>query len=554
MKKISTLLVALFISATSFAQVGIGTNTPEAGAMLELKATDKALLLTRVATTAAVTTPVNGMMVYDISTNCIKGYQNGAWTGCLSACAANTSNASSGGEWGFDFTSTFLMIDASTHVTAGINPEGKVFIWGNNQGYKFFPSTLHKEVSGQLMTPAYAPLPGTETAKKVVVGKESVMVLTNSGKVYVMGLNDTQDLSQQYGPALNGKLQQWVQLTTTADTTFVDIDTASFSDNSYMVGTSGNFYHAGMGSSANSFIDSHRTGYVVMAKPTGVATNFKYTKVWGDSHKNRFFKVYVKGNDNKIYVWGQENTDTGTHSTLGVGTGVLYALAANMTPALLPFSGTYPNIVKISHDDKHALALADDGKAYGWGVWHPGGDKKQYTFAATPLAANIGIPYPNASYTSLIITRPTLLNKPNDGSTGFTDVLVIDRGSIVQTSEGVYFKGYDRGILSEPITGVWSTTSPYFNSADFIDALDGANYNRKAQTLSKFKTIFIAYWNKLFAINATNKGYFIGESYFGTGGMGVGSVVNETPYKEYYSRLTPISTGIGDPTNPNPLY
>ena len=385
MKKYTTLLVALFISATSFAQVGVGTNTPTAGAILELKAADKALLLTRIANTAAVTTPVNGMMVYDISTNCIKGYQNGAWTGCLSACAANTSNASSGGEWGFDFTSTFLMIDASTHVTAGINPEGKVFIWGNNQGYKFFPSTLHTEASGQLMTPAYAPLPGTETAKKVVVGKESVMVLTNSGKVYVMGLNDTQDLSQQYGPALNGKLQQWVQLTTTADTTFVDIDTSSFSDNSYMVGTSGNFYHAGLGSSGNSLIDSHRTGYVVMAKPTGVATNFKYTKVWGDSKKT-FFKVYVKGNDNKIYVWGQ---DFVPHSRLGVGTGTLFGLGANMTPALLPFSGTYPNIVKISHDDKHALALADDGKAYGWGQWSPGG--AGYTFAATPLAANIGI-------------------------------------------------------------------------------------------------------------------------------------------------------------------
>ena len=67
MKKFSNLLVALFFSVASFAQVGIGTNTPVAGAILELKATDKSLLLTRVATTAAVTTPVNGIMVYDIS-------------------------------------------------------------------------------------------------------------------------------------------------------------------------------------------------------------------------------------------------------------------------------------------------------------------------------------------------------------------------------------------------------------------------------------------------------------------------------------------------------
>jgi hypothetical protein len=86
MKKIKITFFVLCISILSVAQVGIGTNTPVSSAILELKATDKSLLLTRVATTAAVTTPVNGMMVYDISSNCIKGYQNGAWTGCLSSC------------------------------------------------------------------------------------------------------------------------------------------------------------------------------------------------------------------------------------------------------------------------------------------------------------------------------------------------------------------------------------------------------------------------------------------------------------------------------------
>ena len=90
MKKISITILALCISVISFAQVGIGTNTPVAGSILELKAADKALLLTRVVSTAAVTNPVNGMMVYDISSNCIKGYQNGAWTGCLSSCGTTT--------------------------------------------------------------------------------------------------------------------------------------------------------------------------------------------------------------------------------------------------------------------------------------------------------------------------------------------------------------------------------------------------------------------------------------------------------------------------------
>jgi len=97
MKNLKITILFLGISILSIAQVGIGTTTPLAGSILELKASDKALLLTRVATTAAVTTPVNGMMVYDISSNCIKGYQNGAWTGCLSSCGIVENVPSFGG-------------------------------------------------------------------------------------------------------------------------------------------------------------------------------------------------------------------------------------------------------------------------------------------------------------------------------------------------------------------------------------------------------------------------------------------------------------------------
>ena len=63
--------------------VGIGTADPEA--VLDVVSTDSGLIVSRVANTAAVTAPVNGMMVYDTSTTCIKFYENGAWTDCLSS-------------------------------------------------------------------------------------------------------------------------------------------------------------------------------------------------------------------------------------------------------------------------------------------------------------------------------------------------------------------------------------------------------------------------------------------------------------------------------------
>jgi uncharacterized protein (TIGR02145 family) len=84
MKKIF-LFAILLATSNLFAQVGIGTTNPEADAILELKSSSKALLVTRVATTGAIANPLNGMIIYDISSECFKGYENGAWTDCLSA-------------------------------------------------------------------------------------------------------------------------------------------------------------------------------------------------------------------------------------------------------------------------------------------------------------------------------------------------------------------------------------------------------------------------------------------------------------------------------------
>jgi hypothetical protein len=84
MKKRITLLT-LVLGFFAQAQVKIGNNQTfftSPNALLELEATTKALLITRVANTAAIATPTNGMMIYDLSSNCVKGYQNGAWTDC----------------------------------------------------------------------------------------------------------------------------------------------------------------------------------------------------------------------------------------------------------------------------------------------------------------------------------------------------------------------------------------------------------------------------------------------------------------------------------------
>jgi len=84
------LFLLLLTCSSIFAQVKIGDNPTSVGAssLLELESTNKGLVVTRVANTAAITTAVNGMIVYDLSANCLKVYQNGAWSDCMNTSTA----------------------------------------------------------------------------------------------------------------------------------------------------------------------------------------------------------------------------------------------------------------------------------------------------------------------------------------------------------------------------------------------------------------------------------------------------------------------------------
>jgi hypothetical protein len=81
MKKIILSAVCIAVSFTSIAQIGIGTTNPEGA--LDIVSSNSGIILPRVANTASITTPVNGMIIYDISSECVKAYQKNHWTGCL---------------------------------------------------------------------------------------------------------------------------------------------------------------------------------------------------------------------------------------------------------------------------------------------------------------------------------------------------------------------------------------------------------------------------------------------------------------------------------------
>ena len=59
--------------------VGIGTTAPNSNAILDLSATNKAILLPRLANKANISSPVNGMVIYAVDEKCFKGYADGTW-------------------------------------------------------------------------------------------------------------------------------------------------------------------------------------------------------------------------------------------------------------------------------------------------------------------------------------------------------------------------------------------------------------------------------------------------------------------------------------------
>ncbi|GAB2626363.1 hypothetical protein [Belliella aquatica] len=81
MKKVLHTLAAILISVVSYAQVGIGTDNPDNSAMLQVASSEKGFLLPQMTSTQrnAVSSPANGLQVYDTTTNSIWFFNGSYW-------------------------------------------------------------------------------------------------------------------------------------------------------------------------------------------------------------------------------------------------------------------------------------------------------------------------------------------------------------------------------------------------------------------------------------------------------------------------------------------
>jgi hypothetical protein len=79
------LPLLLLISSFSFAQVGIGTASPDSSAMLEVQSTTKGFLMPRMTTAErdAIANPALGLFIFNTDDMCPQYYKDTSWSTCL---------------------------------------------------------------------------------------------------------------------------------------------------------------------------------------------------------------------------------------------------------------------------------------------------------------------------------------------------------------------------------------------------------------------------------------------------------------------------------------
>jgi len=80
-KKLKLAALLFSVCLAGFAQIGIGTTTPDASSALEISATDKGLLTPRMTTAqrTAIASPAIGLLVYDTDTKSLWSYDGTNW-------------------------------------------------------------------------------------------------------------------------------------------------------------------------------------------------------------------------------------------------------------------------------------------------------------------------------------------------------------------------------------------------------------------------------------------------------------------------------------------
>lgn len=142
-KTILTISTGLFLGFGSIAQIGFGTATPHASAILDVSSSSKGFLPPRLATHSEVSNPAEGLIIFDESDNCLNVYNGSTWINlCNSADSGNQGGNGNGGSGSTNLPrNPFMNLDcngAFTNIASfGLNAYRVPFEYDNKGHYSF---------------------------------------------------------------------------------------------------------------------------------------------------------------------------------------------------------------------------------------------------------------------------------------------------------------------------------------------------------------------------------------------------------------------------------
>jgi cytoskeletal protein CcmA (bactofilin family) len=134
MKKLLSFFSCTCLVVTGYAQsVGIGTNTPNTSAQLDIASTSKGLLIPRMTTAqrTAIASPANGLMVYDTNLNAFYFYNGSAWAAVNSGGGGSSNWATSGNNI-YSSNTGNVGIGTGTGLKEKLSVKGNLFVTFTN--------------------------------------------------------------------------------------------------------------------------------------------------------------------------------------------------------------------------------------------------------------------------------------------------------------------------------------------------------------------------------------------------------------------------------------
>jgi hypothetical protein len=392
MKKV-ILNILTFTSIALSAQVGIGTATPQQDAILELSAPNKALLLPRVANTAAVANPVNGMMIYDISSNCLKGFENGSWSSCISSTATGGGTGNTK-----DFPSnlkfTHIAFDATIDFqTWGVTVNKELYAWGGGSSASptYILAGITTNPSYPINTPVYSPTHINHPAfngkvVKIAFFSVAFAILTDDNKLYVHGESggSGREKFATYIPSYNANNYSLFP-NSPAGFGWSDMDMSL--SRFFLIDTNGNAYWTGQIATTGS--------------TSGGAGSVSVTSISNIPHplSKKFVKVVSGRNGYCVYLIDEDGVlwASGDNNIAQLGNGNTTFRNINSLTRVLFNPPTTKKVVNVTSDNgsnSPTIAILDDGSAYIWSNTSKFSNYLPAVSVSTALSTAVPLPVP----------------------------------------------------------------------------------------------------------------------------------------------------------------